>query len=269
MAKDKNWMSALMNPSKGSFMDWMRGQTNQYAPLINLLKDQRGAMSPDKDFMVQAYQKLLGAQPSREGISGAFQTASANLAKYMQGLDTTRGAQGVSDIVGSIGAGIGASPGVASDLAVAAGTLSGVGAQGGDVMSKAILSGMTGQLAGQEVAALSDQAKQNMELVLGLGKAKSEAKGAQRDVAKMIAELQGKRIGAGLNPFDVANQLMTFRQNQKKLADFLAGSSGRGGGTETTPDKPKWWEPYGFDQKPTTSKKDFLRMYNSGSMSGM
>ena len=238
MAKDTDWMSALMNPSKGSFMSWMRGQSAQYNPLIGLLKGQMQGMRPEKDFTVKAYEKLLGAQPSREGISGAYQTAAANLANYMRGLDTTRGAQGVSDIIGSVGAGLGISPGVSGDLAQAAGTLSGVGAAGGDVMSKAILSGATGQLAGLETQALADAAQRNQELTLGLGQAKTTAKAGQRDIARMIAELQGKKIGGRLNPLDVANQFMTFRQNQKKLADFLAGSSGRGGGTQTTQTPP-------------------------------
>lgn len=235
--KDKkgDWMSQYMNPQQGDFMRWMRGQTGQFKPLMGVLKDQIGAMSPDKDFTVQAYQKLLGAQPSREKVSGAYQTAAANLANYIQGVDTTRGGQGVSDIIGSIGAGLGVSPGVAGDVAQAAGTLSGVGSAGGDVMSKAILSGGLGQLAGLETQALSDQAARQQELGLGLGQAQSSAKQMQRQLALQLAETKGKSIGARMNPLDIASAFMTFSKNKKALDEYLKGSSGgSGGGTTKT-----------------------------------
>lgn len=234
MASNKNWMSQFMDPSKKGFMSWLGSQTGQYNPAIKELERQFRLGGPANDFMVGTYNKLLGAQPSREGISGAFQTAQANLANYMKNLDTSKGAQGVSDIIGSIGAGIGAAPGTSMDLAQAAGTLSGVGAQGGDVMSKAIMSGMSGQLAGQEVQALSDAAKQNMELMLGLGQAKESSRRNRNAVGLQLAQLLGQKKGATLNPLDVANAFMTFSKNKKSLADFLAGSSGRGSSSTRT-----------------------------------
>lgn len=237
MAK-KDWMSRYMNPSGKGFASWLRSQTGQYNPLIGVLKDQLVGMRPEKDFNVQAYEKLLGAQPSRESIAGSYQSARDSMAKYMQDLDTTKGAQGVSDIIGSVGAGLGVSPGVSGDLAQAAGTLSGVGAQGGDVMSKAIMSGMTAQLSGQQTQALSDAAQRNMDLMLGLGQAKSTAKSGQREIARMLAELKGKKSAATLNPFDIANSVMSFKQNQKQLMEYLKGSSGGGGRTQQTQTPP-------------------------------
>lgn len=234
MANDKNWMSQFMNPSGKDFAKWLNSQSSQFNPAIKELERQFGLGGVGKDYMVGTYNKLLAAQPSRESISGAFQTAQANLANYMKNLDTTKGAQGVSDIIGSVGAGIGVSPGVSGDLAEAAGTLSGVGAQGGDVMSKAIMSGMTGQLAGQESQALSDAAKQNMELMLGLGQAKESARDKRSAVGLQLSELLGKQKAGVLNPLDVANAFMTFSKNKAALAKYLKGGSGKSGKSSTT-----------------------------------
>ena len=236
MAKD--WMSKYMNPSKGSFEKWLRGQTGQYKPLIGLLTDQRNAMSPESDFSVKAYRALLGAQPSREAITGGYQTAMADLAKYIQGVNTTQGAQGVSDIVGSVGAGLGVNPGAAADVAQAAGTLSGVGAAGGNVMSEAIMGGVQAQLKGQQLQALTDAASRSQQLALGLGEAEQSAKDKQRSIAQQIAELQGKQVAGRLNPLDIATAFMKFSKSQKALADYLKGSSGGGGGTGKTPQNP-------------------------------
>ena len=244
MAKD--WMKQYMNPSQKDFMSWMRGQTaGQYNPLIGKLKDQIVGMAPEKDFMVKAYQSLIGAQPSQESIKGAYQTSMADLAKYIQGVNTTQGAQGVSDIVGSIGAGLGVSPGVSADLAQAAGTLSGVGEAGGNVMSQAILGGAMGTLRGQELQALQGQANQAQQLMLGLGQSQEEAKKGQRAAVLQLAELQGKKAAGRMNPFDIANAMMSFSKNQKALADYLRGSSGGGG--INTPKTPTGGGGNGFD----------------------
>ena len=217
----KNWMNSFLNPSKSSYMNWMKKQTGQFNPLINVLTDQRNAMSPENDYQVQAYGKLLGALPSSERVSEGYKSGLANLAGYMQGIDTTRGAQGVSDIIGSIGAGIGADVGASRDLAATAGTLSGVGSTGGDVMTKALMQGAAGRFAGLEAQRLGEIEGRQQELMLGKGAAESAAKASQREIAKLIAQTKGQQSAAALNPFDVANAMMTFGGNQVKFAKLL------------------------------------------------
>jgi len=239
----ENWMKAFMNPSKSSYMNWMKKQTGQFNPLINVLTDQRNAMSPENDYQVQAYGKLLGALPSREKVSEGYKSGLANLANYMQGVDTTRGAQGVADIIGSVGAGVGADVGASRDLAMTAGTLSGVGSAGGDVMTKALMTGAAGRFAGLEAQRLGEIEGRQQELMLGKGAAESAAKASQREIAKLIAQTRGQQSAAALNPFDVANAMMTFGGNKVKFAKLLQGL-GSGSGATGNAGSNKWEEMY-------------------------
>jgi hypothetical protein len=259
----KNWMSAYMNPSKASYKNWMKKQTGQFNPLLNVLTDQRNAMSPENDYQVQAYDKLLGALPSREKISEGYKSGLSNLAGYMQGVDTTRGAQGVSDIISSLGAGIGADVGASRDLATTAGTLSGVGTAGGDVMSKALMQGAAGRFAGLEAQRLGEVEGRQQELTLGKGAAESAAKASQREIAKLIAQTKGQQSAATLNPFDVGNAMMTFGSNQINLVKLLKSLNEDGkSGKNKKGGKPPIWQQMGFNTKPGMSEDDMTQMWN-------
>ena len=258
----KNWMSAYMNPSKASYKNWMKKQTGQFNPLLNVLTDQRNAMSPENDYQVQAYDKLLGALPSREKISEGYKSGLSNLAGYMQSIDTTRGAQGVSDIISSLGAGIGADVGASRDLATTAGTLSGVGASGGDIMSKALMQGAAGRFAGLEAQRLGEVEGRQQELTLGKGAAESAAKASQREIAKLIAQTKGQQSAAALNPFDVANAMMTFGGNKVKFAKLLESLGGGTSGKIKKDDKTPFWQQIGFNNQPGMSEDDLKQMWN-------
>jgi hypothetical protein len=124
-----------------------------------------------------------------------------------------------------------------------AGTLSGVGSAGGDVMTKALMTGAAGRFAGLEAQRLGEIEGREQELMLGKGAAESAAKASQREIAKLIAQTRGQQSAAALNPFDVANAMMTFGGNKVKFAKLLQGL-GSGSGATGKAGSNKWEEMY-------------------------
>jgi hypothetical protein len=225
MAKeDKNdWMSAFMNPTKKQFMNYLRGQRGQYAPMIGTLLNQIRSSRPEQDFSVRAYESLLKSQPSAEGIRGAYGSGLQNLAKYIQYIDVSRGARGAADVVSGIGGALGVEG--AGDVAQAVGTVSGVGAAGGDVFSKALMQGAAGRFAGLETRALSDLAGRQQELMLGAGQARQAAKSQRQELARMLATARGERRASVPDPFTIASTLMGFQKAKQGLSGYGSGGS--------------------------------------------
>ena len=230
-AGDTSWMDAFMTPSRQQFMQFTRGQQRQFTPVIKTLRAQLASMrNAGQDPTVKAYESMLAGLPSTESVRGAYGTGLQNVAQYLQGIDMARGGKGVSEALGAIGGALGVEG--AADIAQAAGTVSGVGEAGGDVMSKALMQAAAGQFAGLETERLGQLGEQRQALTLGAGEARKAAKQQRQELARMLAEARGQRIAAAPNPLDVANAFMQYQQNRRALAGY-----GRGGsGTSTTKD---------------------------------
>lgn len=227
-AGDMSWLDQLLNPSRKQFNRYMRSQQRQFAPMIRTLRGQlAGLKDAGKDPTVKAYEALLGALPTNEAISGAYGAGVGNVAQYLQGIDMARGGRGVSDVVGALGGALGVSG--AGDIAQAAGTISGVGEAGGDVMSKALMQAAAGQFKALETERLGQVGEQRQALTLGAGEARKAVRQERKDLARMLAEARGQRIGAAMNPFDVANMIMQYQQNKRAMSGYGSGS---GAGTQ-------------------------------------
>lgn len=231
-AGDTSWMDAFMAPTQRQYQQFLRGQQRQFRPMIQTLRGQlAGLQDAGKDPTVRAYESLLGALPSSEAVTGAYGTGVQNVAQYLQGIDMARGGRGVSEALGAIGGALGVEG--AGDIAQAAGTVSGIGEAGGDVMSKALMQAAAGQFKALETERLGQLGEQRQALTLGAGEARKAVREQRRELARMLAEARGQRIGAAPNPLDVANAFMQYQQNRKTLAGL--GRGGAGGATTTTP----------------------------------
>lgn len=231
-AGDTSWMERFMAPSQKQYQQFLRGQQRQYAPMIKTLRGQlAGLQDAGKDPTVRAYESMLGALPSGEAVSGAYGAGVQNVAQYLQGIDMARGGKGVSEALGAIGGALGVEG--AGDVAQAAGTVSGVGEAGGDVMSKALMQAAAGQFKALETERLGQVGEQRQALTLGAGEARKAVRTQRQELARMLAEARGQRIGAAPNPLDVANAFMQYQQNRKTLAGY--GRGGAGGTTTTAP----------------------------------
>lgn len=217
---DTSWMDVMGTPSRKGFMKYLRGQQAQFDPALRTLRGQiRGMRDASKDPVVAAYERLAAGLPSEEAVSSAYKGGMENLAKYMQGVDFARGGKGVQAAVEAIGGAIGAEPGVTGDVAGSAGAVSGVSG-GEDILSKAILGGAAAQMSASEAQRLSDIAGQRQQFVLGGAEARKGVQEQRRELARMFGELKGKRIGARVNPFEIASMIQSYK----------AATGGYGGG---------------------------------------
>jgi hypothetical protein len=227
MAKGKkDWMGKYTNPSKKQFMNWMKTQRGQYDPIIGTLTNQMALSRPEDDSRVAAYDQVLGRIPGAEQISGAYAGKLADFSKALQGVDFGRGGAGVSSILSSIGGAIGADAGATADVSGAAGMVSGMGGQGGDVYSKALMGGAASRFAGLEADRLSSAEAARQEATLGRGEAEASARERRMGLGQMLAEARGKKRGSVQNPFDIAGMFMQFQAAQKALRGSGGGRSG-------------------------------------------
>jgi hypothetical protein len=235
MAKDKNaWMSGYTNPSKKQFMNWMKTQKGQFNPMLSTLTNQMALLKPENSEVVKQYQSILGRIPGADQVTAAYKGKGTEFANALSGMNFARGGQGVSDIVKSAAGAIGADTGTAADTALAAGTVSGMGGQGGDVYSKALLGGATARFAGLEADTLKANEANRQAMMLGIGEATDAARMKRMELGQMLAETKGKKIGFNQNPFDVASMIMQYQAAQKALK----GSGGKSKASTTTPTTP-------------------------------
>jgi len=224
MADSIDDLLARFKPSEKSVMRFLRGQQSQFNPLINTLLNQyRLSKGPSKT--TKMYEELLKGLPSQEKISGSYDTAVGNLAKYMQNLNTTSAASGVSSAISAIGGAIGAAPGVTADVAGAAGTLSGVGATGGNVMSNAILGGAAARMYGTATQQMQSAAERAMQTQLGLAESQDADTAARRALGLQLAQTRSQRAGAAPSMLELYSTLLGIRGQEKALN----GYGGRGG----------------------------------------
>lgn len=237
--KDKNWMDKYTTPSKKSFMSWMKSQKNQFNPMLGTLTNQMSLLKPENSELVKQYQSVLGRIPGADQVTAAYKGKGTEFANALSGMDFAKAGKGVSSIIGDVAGAIGADAGTAADTALAAGTVSGMGGQGGDVYSKALLGGATARFAGLEADTLKSNESNRQAMMLGLGESTDAARMKRMELGQMLAETKGKKIGFNQNPFDIASMFMQYQAAQKALKG--AGSGKRG--TTPTPDIPKPDEP--------------------------
>jgi len=233
MAKDKNaWMSGYTNPSKKQFINWMKTQKGQFNPMLSTLTNQMALLKPENSEVVKQYQSILGRIPGADQVTAAYKGKGTEFANALSGMDFARAGQGVSDIVKSAAGAIGADTGTAADTALAAGTVSGMGGQGGDVYSKALMGGAAAKFAGLEADTLKANEANRQAMMLGIGEATDAARMKRMELGQMLAETKGKKIGFNQNPFDVASMMMQWQAAQKALKG--SGNSGKSGTTTPT-----------------------------------
>lgn len=228
--KDKNWMDKYTTPSKKSFMSWMKSQKNQFNPMLGTLTNQMSLLKPENSELVKQYQSVLGRIPGADQVTAAYKGKGTEFANALSGMDFAKAGKGVSSIIGDVAGAIGADAGTAADTALAAGTVSGMGGQGGDVYSKALLGGATARFAGLEADTLKSNESNRQAMMLGLGESTDAARMKRMELGQMLAETKGKKIGFNQNPFDVASMFMQYQAAQKAL-------SGSGGSGTTKKDK--------------------------------
>jgi len=239
MANSDNWMNSFLRPTRRQWMGYLRGQQGQFAPMIGTLLNQIRSSGPEKDFAVQAYEKLLAAQPSAESVRGAYGSRLGNLASYITNLDTGAAGRGVSEAISGIGGALGVQG--AGDVASAAGTVSGIGADGESVINKALLQGAAGQFAALENEALTGLSNRLQELALGLGESKKAAKLGRQELMRDLAGLRGQSRAAAMNPFEIATMIKNYQEMMRPRGggSFLVSPTtitdpGNGDGFNTT-----------------------------------
>lgn len=209
---DTSWMNKYKTPTQKEFTKYLGAQKKAFAPSINTLTNQIASMQDTStNPVVSAYHSMLASLPSNESVSGAYRTGLDKVASYLQGIDMSRAGAGVSSVVNALGGALGV-PG-ASDIATTAGTVSGVGTAGGDIMTKALMQGAAGQFANLEADRLTQLAEQRQGLTLGAGEAAQNVISQRQELSRNLADIQGQQIGTTPNPFDIANTILQYQSN--------------------------------------------------------
>ncbi len=221
---DMSWMDEMAVPTQAQFQRYLQGQRGQFAPTIATLRNQMAMLRRQGDPTVRAAQSMLAALPSSEAVSQAYGSRLGNVSEFIRGLDMSRAGRGVSEAIGAIGGALGVQG--AGNIAQAAGTVSGIGEAGGDVMSKAIMAGAAGQFAGLETERLGQLAEQRQGLTMTAAEARKAAREQRMELGRMLAQARGERRAAAPNPFEVANMIMQFQQNRRAMSGGGRGTSG-------------------------------------------
>lgn len=278
----KNRVPWFMNPKSPTYKRYMKGQQNpmgQYIKSMNKALDKMTVKGDENiqrlnalasrdvnlDPSVQALNLTMQNAPSRESINEQYNTAKQNLADYVSKVDFGAGGKTVGDITAALGTAIGADLGQTKDVAQTAGTVSGMGGQGGDVYSKAILGGAAAAFEGQKAQRMSDVEAGNRELgvqkaqllsqLIGqrdqygvaAGQATSDLRARRADLGMEIGKARSENAAA-YDPFKLPMQLQAlyggYLQNQGALADLRKkGGKARGAsswGTGGTPASGLW-----------------------------
>lgn len=206
-----------------------------------LLEAQRRAgVDVNADPSVAGYNAALGGIQSNEAINKNYADQLAKVSALISGVKYGQGGQSASAVTSAAGAGIGADPTQTANVAQATGTVSGMGGQGGDVYSNAILGGTASSFARLGAEDVKNQSATRMQLTLDRGgelsrlnqmkaQAGTEAAGLQ---TQMLEGKQGLLTGiAGLkdqqraayNPFAMAtNQQAYISGNINNAAAYEA-----------------------------------------------
>jgi hypothetical protein len=259
-----NWMTAGTSPTRKQFSKWMASQQKQYNPMISRLTNQVNALNPDKNASYLANKELLAGVPGQEQITGAYGAQMGKMQEYLNSVDYGVGGRGAASFVNAAGAGIGADPTQTGVVAQGVGTVSGMGGQGGDVYSKAIMGGVQSNLMGLQASRLESANKDRQSFTLGAASARDEAVGRRMEVARMLSEAQGKKIGAEPSPLDVGNSFMQFLTNKRTFENLGKGSGGNA--PEDTGDVIDLGK---YGSVPKATRRDLWNTYNTTAQGGI
>jgi hypothetical protein len=227
-------LAQFLNVSPKQIKGFLRSQQNQFNPMIKRLQGQIGRLNPEDDYSVRAFDALRSGLKSPEAIRAAYAEGLGSFNKSLGEMDFTRGAKGAASIVSSIAGGIGADAGAAQDVASTVGTVSGVGADGNDVYSKALMGGAAAKFAQLEAQRNSEVEGQRQQFTLGAAEARGNARDKQMELGRMLAQTKGQKMGAKTDPLALANNVMGLGMSKIQLLQALkdlkrSGGGGRGG----------------------------------------
>ena len=232
-------IQASKNALKGDLYD-----PNKNPALLNA--QSRAGMDVNADPSVTAYDSVLGGIQSNEAINKNYADQLARVSELISGTNYGRGGESVSAATAGMGANIGVDPSVTANLAQTAGTVSGMGGQGGDVYSKAILGSAAVGFNNARAEDIRNQASNRQQLTLGRGgevsrlnqmkaQAGTEAAGLQ---TQMLEGKQGLLTGiAGLrdqqraayNPFAMPTNQQAYISGNITNATAYAKYKAAGG----------------------------------------
>lgn len=242
------WKSQITPPTQRQWNRFMRGQRQQFNPLIRYWTRQSKKKASD-DPIVKQIEALMGGEKSAEDITAGYDTALAKVKDLVAGTNFAAMGQGVSGAIGALGGALGVEG--AGDVAQAAGRVSGIG-DGQDVFSQAIMAGVGAEFGKAKSESLKARADRLMQLGLSKAEAEKAAKDEASQARMQLATLRGERRAAGnVNPFERAMQFMQFGSALRDynaprysggsgsspsiediIAQILGGTGGGGGGNE-------------------------------------
>jgi len=173
MASKNALNSALYNPAKNP-------------ALLNA--QSRANVDINADPSVTGYNAALSGIQSNDAINKNYADQLAKVSALISGTNYGQGGQGASAITSAAGAAVGADPTQTANVAQATGTVSGMGGQGGDVYSKAILGGTASNFARLGAEDVKNQSATRMQLTLDRG---GELSRAAREKAQANTEAAG------------------------------------------------------------------------------
>lgn len=261
----KNNIPWFMNPQSPVYKAFMKnqrfGMSNSimasknalnsalYDPTKNpaLLNAQsRANVDINADPSVTSFDAALSGIQSNDAINKNYSNQLAKVSALIAGTNYGQGGANVSAATSAMGAAIGADATQTANLATTAGTVSGMGGQGGDVYSNAILGGAASDFARLGAQDVKDQSATRMKLTLDRGgelsraarekaQANTEAAGLQ---TQMLEGKQGLLTGiAGLrdqqraayNPFEMATNQQAYISGNITNATAYAAYKKAGG----------------------------------------
>lgn len=184
----KNNIPWFMNPQSPVYKAFMKnqrfGMSNSIMASKNALKgdlfnanknpalleaQRRAGVDVNADPSVAGYNAALGGIQSNDAINKNYADQLAKVSALISGTKYGQGGANVSAATSAMGGAIGADATQTANLATTAGTVSGMGGQGGDVYSNAILGGAASDFARLGAQDVKDQSATRMQLTLDRG----------------------------------------------------------------------------------------------------
>jgi len=231
------WKSQIKPPTRREWNRFMRGQRQQFNPLISYWTRQSKKKASD-DPIVKQIEALMGGEKSVEDISGGYDAALAKVKDLVAGTNFAAMGQGVSGAVGALGGALGVEG--AGDIAQAAGRVSGIG-DGQDVFSQAIMAGVGSEFGKAKTESLKARADRLMQLGLSKAEAEKAARAEAAEARRELASLRGQRRAAStVNPLEQAMQFMQFGEALRGYNSGGYGAGGNYGPPEVEEEDPKY-----------------------------
>ena len=242
----KNQRFGMSNSIQAS-NDALKGDLYNVNKNPALLEAQRRAgVDVNADASVAGYNAALSGIQSNESINKNYADQLAKVSALISGTKYGQGGANVSAATSAMGGAIGADATQTANLATTAGTVSGMGGQGGDVYSNAILGGTASNFARLNAEDVKNQSATRMQLTLDRGgelsrlnqmkaQAGTEAAGLQ---TQMLEGRQGLLTGiAGLrdqqraayNPFAMPTNQQAYISGNINNATAYAAYKKAGG----------------------------------------